>query len=412
MLFLDEPTSNLDSLDALHFVRSLRDLVRETHCVIVCTIHQPQFKVFQQFDRLILLRSGHIVFDGSVTPGVRDYCAESGNPCPSDVNPADHIMEVISPNLNDSFDTEAAKRNKFLSIYKAADVDVDAGRNRRNLRYLRDGAPFLSLLNTSILRSVTLIKRRRNEFVINFIINALNAVLIGLVFLRIGQEGPSTKKRLPALFFAVVNQCTFGAVSSSSILTTERASILRDRASGHVSALSYFMGKVIVEMLAKLPFPVFFSVITYFLIGFQESASHFFKYFAAIILAHHTGIAVSMVTSAIARNPVVIALALPFIMEMGRLFGGFFIPLSQLPPGLEWINYLSYIFYGFNAVAQNEMSDLVLSKCTLPGCDPHQGNVLTARGQNLSYNNSVGILVAYWGLCLIVAYVAVRFLKR
>jgi ABC-type multidrug transport system ATPase subunit len=412
MLFLDEPTSNLDSLDALHFIRSLRDLVRETHCVVVCTIHQPQFKVFQLFDRLIMLRSGDIVYDGGVNPGVLDFCRACGKPCPSDVNPADHIMEVISPDLNDSFNTEAAKRQHILGLYRADEVDINRGAGRSNMQYLREGAPFMGMLKMSMHRSMTLIKRRRNEFIINALITVVNAFLVGLVFLRIGNGPSSTAKRLPALFFCIVNQCSFGAVSSSSTLNVERASIMRDRASGHISALSYYAGKILVELLVKLPFPIVFSIITYFLIGFQESAGHFFKYLAAVVLSHHTGIGVALVVSSIARSATATALALPLFMELGRLFGGYFIPLAQLPPGLRWINYISYIFYGFNSIAHNEMDDLVLVGCTPPSCTAAQGTTLTARGQDLGYNDSVGILVAYAVICLVVSYLAIRFLKH
>lgn len=412
MLFLDEPTSNLDSLDALHFIRSLRDLVRETHCVVVCTIHQPQFKVFQLFDRLIMLRSGDIVYDGTVNPGVLEYCRSCGNPCPGDVNPADHIMEVIAPNLNDSFNTEARKRQQFLQLYQTDDVDVTRGAGRSNMRYLREGAPFFGMLKMSLWRSATLIKRRRNEFIINTFITVMNAFLVGLVFLKIGDGPSSVAKRLPALFFCIVNQCAFGAVSSSSILTNERSAVMRDRASGHISALTYFGGKMIVEMVAKLPFPIVFSIISYFLIGFQPLAGHFFKYLAAIILSHHSGIGIAMVTSSIARSPVATALALPLFMELARLFAGYFIPMAQLPPGLRWICYVSYIFYGFNSIAHNEMDDLVLSNCVAPACTAQQSTTLHTRGQDLSYNNSVGILVAYIAICLIISYGAVRFLKR
>jgi len=165
-------------------------------------------------------------------------------------------------------------------------------------------------------------------------------------------------------------------------------------------------------MVAKLPFPVIFSLITYFLIGFQPLAGHFFKYLAAVILSHHAGIGVAMVTSSIARSPLTTALALPLFMELGRLFGGYFIPLAQLPPGLRWINYVSYIFYGFNSIAHNEMDDLVLTNCAAPSCTAQQSTTLVTRGQDLSYNNSVGILVAYIVICMIISYIAVRFLKR
>ena len=62
LLFLDEPTSGLDSVTALSLVRSLKRLSDGGHCTIVCTIHQPQAKIFHQFDRLLLLKAGVIIY--------------------------------------------------------------------------------------------------------------------------------------------------------------------------------------------------------------------------------------------------------------------------------------------------------------------------------------------------------------
>jgi ATP-binding cassette subfamily G (WHITE) protein 2 len=57
LLFLDEPTSGLDSVTALSLCTLLRDLAHSGQCTVVTTIHQPQTKIFQMFDDLILLKS-------------------------------------------------------------------------------------------------------------------------------------------------------------------------------------------------------------------------------------------------------------------------------------------------------------------------------------------------------------------
>ena len=57
LLFLDEPTSDLDSQSAwaiMSFLRSLADNGQ----AILCTIHQPSAELFQVFDRLLLLPKG------------------------------------------------------------------------------------------------------------------------------------------------------------------------------------------------------------------------------------------------------------------------------------------------------------------------------------------------------------------
>ena len=69
LLFLDEPTSGLDSVTALDLLHTLHALAhgksQEKAVTIVCSIHQPQSKIFNLFDSLILLKAGNIIYQGS-----------------------------------------------------------------------------------------------------------------------------------------------------------------------------------------------------------------------------------------------------------------------------------------------------------------------------------------------------------
>jgi ATP-binding cassette subfamily G (WHITE) protein 2 len=69
LLFLDEPTSGLDSVTALDLIRTFHSLAHvnfpEKAVTIVCSIHQPQSKIFNLFDSLILLKAGNVMYQGS-----------------------------------------------------------------------------------------------------------------------------------------------------------------------------------------------------------------------------------------------------------------------------------------------------------------------------------------------------------
>ena len=68
LLFLDEPTSGLDSVTALDLLRTFHSLAHgklpAKAVTIVCSIHQPQSKIFNLFDSLILLKQGSIIYQG------------------------------------------------------------------------------------------------------------------------------------------------------------------------------------------------------------------------------------------------------------------------------------------------------------------------------------------------------------
>lgn len=93
LLFLDEPTSGLDSLAAYNIVRFLRRLADAGQAVL-CTIHQPSAVLFEQFDDLVLLKSGgRVVYHGELGSDCRtllDYFERNGGKhCPHDANPAE-----------------------------------------------------------------------------------------------------------------------------------------------------------------------------------------------------------------------------------------------------------------------------------------------------------------------------------
>lgn len=64
LILLDEPTSGLDSFKAYSIVKLLRQQARRGK-TIIATIHQPSSAAFGQFDRLILMQDGNIVYQGS-----------------------------------------------------------------------------------------------------------------------------------------------------------------------------------------------------------------------------------------------------------------------------------------------------------------------------------------------------------
>ncbi len=99
VLCVDEPTSGLDSKTAEDVVQELRDLARGNGDVarertIICTIHQPSYRIFALFDRVVLLTKGRIAFQGSLAELER-FFDRLGLASPPKENPADHYMRLL-----------------------------------------------------------------------------------------------------------------------------------------------------------------------------------------------------------------------------------------------------------------------------------------------------------------------------
>ncbi len=100
LLFLDEPTTGLDSASAFGVISFLR-MLADSGTTVLCTIHQPSAVLFQQFDRLLLLvDGGRTAYFGNIggnSQTVIEYFERNGaRACSPGENPAEYIIETAS----------------------------------------------------------------------------------------------------------------------------------------------------------------------------------------------------------------------------------------------------------------------------------------------------------------------------
>jgi ABC-type multidrug transport system ATPase subunit len=101
LLILDEPTSGLDSTAAHRLVSTLGSLARKGKTVIT-SVHQPSSRVYQMFDKVIVLSEGQCMYYGKGTDAMRYF--ESVGFAPSfPVNPADFLLDLANGTSNSLF---------------------------------------------------------------------------------------------------------------------------------------------------------------------------------------------------------------------------------------------------------------------------------------------------------------------
>ena len=94
MIFLDEPTTGLDSSTALNLIRFLNRLA-DAGRTVVTTIHQPSSEIFMEFDKIILMVQGNIVYHDNSKDSMA-YFNKLGMPVPIHSNPIDHYMKLMN----------------------------------------------------------------------------------------------------------------------------------------------------------------------------------------------------------------------------------------------------------------------------------------------------------------------------
>lgn len=133
ILFLDEPTTGLDSSSSTYTIRLLHNLAREGR-TIVCTIHQPSATIYELFDLVYVLAEGHCIYQGTVGNTV-PYLAQQGFQCPQFHNPADYLLEVANGEYG-NFTYQLAKaamsdqwRTSTTTVYIRDEYESSSDRN-------------------------------------------------------------------------------------------------------------------------------------------------------------------------------------------------------------------------------------------------------------------------------------------
>lgn len=94
MIFLDEPTTGLDSTTALNLIKFLNRLAQAGRTVVT-TIHQPSSEIFLEFDQILLMLDGNIVYQNRAQDSMA-YFSNLGFPVPVHSNPMDHYMKLMN----------------------------------------------------------------------------------------------------------------------------------------------------------------------------------------------------------------------------------------------------------------------------------------------------------------------------
>lgn len=128
LIFLDEPTTGLDSFNATHVIELLKELTLSGRTVI-SIIHQPNSETFNLFDKLMLIAAGKTLYFNDSSKAV-NYFKSIGYSCPSMTNPADYFMAIMSI---ESYHTPAGlseqeqieSQNKVDRHYKEKILDLE-----------------------------------------------------------------------------------------------------------------------------------------------------------------------------------------------------------------------------------------------------------------------------------------------
>lgn len=381
LIFLDEPTTGLDSFTATNVMEILGDLARKDGRTVVSTIHQPNSDIFEMFDRLMLLARGKIIYMNEARLSV-DYFTGIGFQCPDLSNPADYFMTMMSiesimmeETIDDASNGVTDKNmieekyveriTKFVDDYEASNLVNNADEIAPGLREMDCGAPNQDKVTTGFFYQFGLLCQRNflnllrlpQTSYVKLLTTCLTAVFAILLFFDTQQTRAGVQNVQGSLFFITMN-ISFNAIQNVILIfPDERPVFLREVNNNMYKTSPYFWAKIISELPFSIMTPVIFGCIVYYAIGYNPAVENFLIFLTILVLIYNASSGYSLIISASFSDKQLAVTLTPVLIIPFMLFAGFFVSSDNIPVFLKEFEYLSIFKYGYEALMHNQFDE-------------------------------------------------------
>ena len=363
VLFLDEPTTGLDSYTALKLAELLTFLAKKKNRTIVATIHQPNSQIFDRFDKLLLLKGGKTIYMGDAKEAV-EYFAEIGHPLPLNYNPADHFLNVLS-----TFDINPrATINPLRGQTQSFHTEVDGGRvevdfDKPRAHYIAGG-----LFAFYVLCRRNLLENLRNPMVlkVKFMKLVISALMACTLYYQLNDahdcvsetsQGVSyMRTRCSAVFMLCAN--FFGEAISSTLTSfqMQKYVFFREYSEARYGIVPYFLSYNLIMFPLEVLWNLSFVVVCYWVMNINDNAENFLVMIGLAVIMGMCGTSFGMLCSIIAPNIELASVLSPLFVIPFNLTAGFLVTNNKIP---DWffLKYFSPFRYAFEVGVRNQFKN-------------------------------------------------------
>ncbi|KAG1452624.1 hypothetical protein G6F46_009699 [Rhizopus delemar] len=186
------------------------------------------------------------------------------------------------------------------------------------------------------------------------------ALVCGSLFYRVSNTIAGFQNRM-GLFFFYEALLGFMCLTSLQVFANERILFARERANGYYSPTTYFLSKVLFDIIPlRVVPPLMMALISYYMVGLVEGVTEFFKFLLVLVLFNLTAAAVCLAIGIIIKNLSLANLLACMVMLFSMLFAGLLLNKDSMPPYFGWLKYLSFFNYALEAMLVNELLYLQL----------------------------------------------------
>lgn len=379
ILFLDEPTTGLDSVNAEDVVLCMKDLAKRNK-IVISTIHQPSVDLLKMFDRLIIMHEGMAIYSGAYD-SMSSYYASHGVTIPNYVNQVEYILtcmnmnesnckllaETAADNKTNYFEyglVEAVKKaciqakenTKNQSLIETTNSEV-VNRMVKNASIEKNG--FWSSLLVQMGRTFTTFFRDRRTFAAQIVVNIFYAVLALILFRDLGTDYAGIQNRTGVLYYLMMVMIMSMIQISSMAFSTGIAVLKKELMQGMYTPASYFIGVTLPPDLPTILIMSASSVGIFFISNLNfKNMNKLWNFMLLMIGSIQAGEGMGHILAAIFSDPSKTVAAIPIVLMPLQLFSGFLFDLDTVPDLLKPLSWISIFRYSLEGLVLNEFTDL------------------------------------------------------
>ncbi|KAF0708649.1 Aste57867_6273 [Aphanomyces stellatus] len=380
---MDEISTGLDSAATYDIVKSQRSMAKSLKKTIVIALLQPSPEVFDQFDDVMVMNEGYVIYHGPRSEA-KAYFESFGFKCPPKRDVADFLLDLGTPQQHQYVVNGAANVPRNPSdyaalfqqsvIYKTMMGHVDGPVHPL---LLHDAANHMKAVpefqNDFWPSTMQLVSRQtkvmlRNKAFVNT--RAVMVIIMGLLYsTTFYQVNPQLAQVVFGVIFQAVLFLALGQVALLPAILEAREIFYKQRGAHFFRTLSF----VLAQSITQIPFSVaeaaIFGSIMYWISGFVSDAGAFLVY-ELILLMTNVLFASWFFFIAVASPNLHVAKPLSLVSVLFFvLFAGFIIVQDDIPDYFIWIFWINPISWCMRALSINQYSASAFQVCVYDGVD-------------------------------------------
>ena len=346
VLFADEPTSGLSSMDSEMVMLLLKEQTLKGRLVIV-NIHQPSSDIYKLFDKLLIMdKGGYPIYYGNPIDALT-YFKRAGNHVNPDesecqscgyVNP-EQLLQITETKIINEYGRFTGNRKTTPSEWYSSFrqhvqplLPVSETQQEVPKNYFKVPGIFKQFRIFSIRNLLTKITNRQYMLINLLEAPFLAAMLAYLTRYKFGDQYIFSDNRnlVPYLFMSVVVSLFLGMMVSAEEIFKDRR-ILKREAFLHLSRFSYLNSKIILLFTLSAIQSLLYVAAGNMILGIHGmTLPYWLILFATSCFANIVGLNISAGLNSV----VAIYILIPFILVPQLLLSGTIVPFDYLNPAI------------------------------------------------------------------------------